>query len=333
VVEFGRFDFASGGFVPETMPVAPPQAVRVTANKLGANSFQGLGGAPVAADANSVALLRCRNVVFVQDVSSSFREDIGKVQDALRQAVAILELQGGFGGVETRVGLVAFRNIVVPAGSTDTLLSPSDTRIDDAIEALDDPTVLCGTPMMERGNTIIVPACVGSDMRAGLVEARRLLQPGNGKNAACEDLVLTVSDGVPCKILEENLDDSLPLFARFFGFDVVFGPALPGEPQGGGSTAAETLAFVNANMRSTGSIAVLTANSNQPTNPDPDDLNSFLGTCPTANTSTSQQTVNEDFANQLITGFGQPFASTKTAEAMAAELIAAMQTIPPVVVR
>ena len=341
LVEYGRYDFEQNTFTRESMPIGPPQAVRVAANKMGENAFRSLlTGAPITANADSVAALRCRNVVFVQDVSSSFRDDIAKVQDALRKTLAILRLQDGFSSIETRVGLVAYRNIVVPAGTTSSLVAPNDPAISRAIEALDDDGVLCkGSVEQLSATQFRVPACVGSDMRAGLAEAEELLEPGRGKVESCEDLVLSISDGVPCKVTKENLEAGLSPFIAAIA-NVEFGPAPAGEPQGGGSTPRETIDFVNADMRESGSIAVLTANSDQPVRTSSGgafsqaELDAFLKTCPTArNASTTEQQVNSDFAKSLITGFGQAFSSSRDADTMAKEMGAALQTIPPVVVQ
>ena len=334
-VQFGRYDFATQTFVAEGMPVGPPAAVRVSANKTGASALQSLlTGAPISANADSIAALRCRNVVFVQDVSSSFRDDIGNIQAALTRTVELLRREES-AGIETRVGLVAFRNIVVDKATTDSLVPPSSAAIIDAIAALDDDDVLCKgsiRPVSTFPLRFEVPACVGSDMRDGLEEAEDLLEPGNGKIPACEDFVLTISDGVPCKVTPENVD-------QFPFAEVFFGPALPGEPQGGGATRQETLDYVNSDMRDSGSIAVLTANSDEPENlefngiPTQQELDAFLKTCPTDRASTSQQQFNQEFARQLITGFGQSFESKVSAEDMAAEMRAALRSIPPVVVR
>jgi hypothetical protein len=336
-IEFGRFSFNDGGgFQPETTTDGPPQAVRVSIDRTGPNAFKSLvTGSPIAINASSVAALRCRNLVFVQDVSSSFKEDIGKVQTALRQVVAILALQDAFSGIETRVGLVAFRNIVVEAATTPLLVRPADFGITSKIDALDDSNVLCSGRIEREGLTrIVVPACVGSDMRGALERAEQLITDTSlGKNQACEDLVLTISDGVPCKVTPQNLDQTP-------GVDVVFGPALPGEPQGGGSTPEETLAYVNAEMRTFGSIAVLTANSGRTVNPSTGfdlfvtdaELQEFLQTCPT-NPNDGDRQFDVEFARSLISGFGQSFESNRDANGMAREMTNALQTIPPVVVR
>lgn len=338
VVTFGRYDFATSQFTPETMPMGAPQAVRVQASKAGDKAFRSLiSGAPVVADADSVALLRCRNVVFVQDVSASFRDDIGKVQTALRQTVQAIRDQGGSGGIETRIGFVAFRNIVVPSATSTQLVPASSGLVDAAIDKLDDDNVLCKDSIRQVSVTrFIVPACVGSDMRSALEEAEELLEPGNGKVEACEDLILTISDGVPCLVTQQNLSQGLSGLARFA--DLELGTPLPGEPRGGGSTADQTLDYVNTDMRESGSIAVLTTNTSRPPPPltfppTQEQLDGLLGKCPQAGPVGNEQQVNSEFARKLITGFGQSFSSSRDASVMAKEMSAALQTIPPVVVR
>jgi hypothetical protein len=305
IIEFGRYSFANGDFDP--MPSGTPQAVRVTANKIGDSGFEGLSGR-ITANAESIAALRCLNLVFVQDVSSSFDDSIRNVQSALRATVDLLRNELAF-GAETRVGLVAFRNIVVPRATTPSLVPVTSSTITDVIEALDDPDVVCTSNDDDVLTTGIVPACVGSDMLDGLRRAEALLAAGNGKNEACEDFVLTISDGVPCRFEEADL----PFGARF-------GPALPGEPQGGGSSSQDTLAFVNERMRTFGSISVLTTN---------DARGGLLSRCPTER---GDPDINVNFARQLITGFGRSFESNRNTNAMAAEMSAALRGIPPVTV-
>ncbi len=327
-VQFGSYNFTSRTFATGTSET--PQAVRVSANKSGASGFQGLSGA-ITANAESVAALRCRNLVFVQDVSSSFREDIGKIQNALRATIDFIRSQESGLGIETRVGLVAFRNIVVPAGTTSELTPIGERTIDTAIDRLDDSNVLCGDPIRRVGDNIFVPACVGSDLRAGLQKAQELLMPGGSKNAACEDFVLAISDGVPCRVLESDLEASLSFFEALF-VDVQFDTPRAGEPAGGGSTPEDTLAFVNSSMRGSGSIAVLTTNSDDTVRSSPTNLNDFLKTCPTARTRNAQQRqFDAVFSSRLINGFGQAFTSDPNA--MTREMRNALRTLPPVVVQ
>jgi hypothetical protein len=330
-VAYGKYDFQTKTFA--EIGGENVQAVRVRADKLGGNAFiSPLTGSQVGANADSIAALRCRNVVFVQDVSSSFRDDIEGVKVALNFVVDALQAQSNATGIDTRVGLVAFRNIVVPAGSTERLVRPGDDAIRDAIENLSDDAVLCKGQIEQVSllpPTFVVPACVGSDMRAALTEAEALLGPGRGKLDACEDLVITISDGVPCKITRQNLD-------QFFGAIIVFGPARPGEPQGGGSTRNETINFVNREMRDFGSIAVLTANSTKPAKPNAFSqagLDAFLESCPADSINGPQSKAQDDeFAATLISGFGQAFKSGKDPNSMGTEVSNALSTIPPVVV-
>jgi hypothetical protein len=332
-VVFGTYNFLTGAFVQEEMPIGTPQAVRIVVSRAGDRSFKSLlTGSDIVANADSIAALRCRNVVFVQDVSSSFKEDITKIQDALRTTIAILALQDSFTAVGTRVGLVAFRNIVAPAGTTRMLVAPGDVAIRNAIDALDDDNVLCKDSIERQftagGVLALVPSCVGSDMRGALRETERLLAPGNGRLEACEDLVLTISDGVPCKITEADLLQ-FPPFIRS-----EFKPAPPGEPQGGGSTRQETLDFVNTTMRQTRSIAVLTANSDDRADPSGPiteaNLDDFLKICPEVRGETAQ--VDVEFANRLVSGFGQSFESNRSQAELAEQMGAALRSIPPVIV-
>jgi hypothetical protein len=331
VVDFGRYNFGAPAservFTMETNGAL--QAVRVSAAKSGENSFSSffMPANKVSADAESIAALRCRNVVFVQDVSSSFRDDIANIQQALKATVAALARQDAFSGVQSRVGLVAFRNIVVPAATTQNLVAPSDSAITAAIDRLSDPGVLCtGSIKQVSANRFQVPACVGSDMEGGLEVAEELLEPGRGKLDQCEDMVLTISDGVPCEVTPANVDTN-----PNDGTIVEFAPALNGEPQGGGSTRADTLSYVDREMQSM-SIAVLTANSDALARPTRS-LDDYLKTCPTdAEATASMQQVNASFAASLIQGFGEAFSSSRVPAEMAAEMTTALQTVPPVVV-
>jgi hypothetical protein len=320
-VEFGKYIFSGEkpGFTPNTDPMMTPQAVKVSINKSGGQAFRSLlTGAEINVSAESVAALRCRNIVFVQDVSSSFKEDIGKIQAALRATVDLLASQESFNAVGTRVGLVAFRNIVPAGGTTGKLLAPDDPALRAAIEALSDPRILCDREL-DRIN-MTVPRCVGSNMLAALQETERLLAPGNGRLEACEDLVLTISDGVPCKIDQSDLA---------FGFTFAREPA--SEPAGGGSTRDETLAFVNRSMRATRSIAVLTTNTGTPGGGGiTESFDNFLRECP--ETRGQGREIDVEFANKLVSGFGQSLESDLSPSELAEQMDAAMRSIPPVIV-
>ena len=346
-VEFGSFDFAASGdgFVPEAMPLeAKPQAVRVTTSKTGENALRSLlTGSVINANAEGTAALRCRNIVILQDVSSSFRDDIGKIQDALRKTLQLLADQQGTSSISNRVGLVAFRNRVVAAATTPRMVPATDASIRNAINALDDPGVVCNGSVERRGIPpfveYFVPACVGTDLIEGLEAAENLLAPGNGKLGTCQDLILTVTDGVPCRI-ETEAELTPPGFLPGF---VHFQQAPPGEPTGGGSTKEDTLRYVQQDMSPTLNIAVLTANSARtPPQPSPFILPSeaeatqLLGVCPIdqLNSRNRNNQLDIEFANGLIQGFGRAFqAAIEDRSQMAEQMSSALRSIPPVLVR
>jgi hypothetical protein len=317
-VVFGTYNFVSGSFFPESMPVGTPQAVRISIGKSGARSFDSLMGGDINVNAESIAALRCRNVVFLQDVSASFAEDIVKIQNALRTTVSILALQDSFSSIGTRVGLVAFRNIVVPAATTPMLVPPGDASIRNAINQLSNTNVVCDDPRTLG----VIPSCVGTDMKAALERAAELLAAGRGRLESCEDLIVAVSDGVPCRVTEEDIDPFR------------FSPPPPGEQAGGGSTKEETLAFVESAMRSTRSIAVLTTNSGTRDGRGPFTERFAITRCPEQRGLSDDENneIDREFADKLVSGFGQSFDSDRSETELAEQMNAALRSVPPVIV-
>jgi hypothetical protein len=267
----GDYDFdADPGkrFTPSTDASLPPRAMRVIVRRndsTPSGPIQRL--VPMSRNdqsfdltAESIATLRCRNIVFLVDVSVSFAEDIGRVQSALRETIGDLR-------DPDHAAIVAFRNQVV-SSATSTRLVPGDEKGDilSLVDRLSDPAVKCelNFSIFDVFGDIQLPACVGTDMAAAVGKAVDLLQEGNGRSASCEDVVILMSDGLPCPIPEELVERNL--IAR---------PRDDSEQRAGGSTvdatrdAAKALTggcsgLTSAACRSLASIAINQASADTP---------------------------------------------------------------------
>jgi hypothetical protein len=238
-ITFGDYDFMKKEFFVPVGEDFPPRAVRVVARRA-----EGTPGGPIRrlipragasatfdVQGESVAALRCRNVAILVDVSASFSEDIVAVGNALASTIDDLR-------EPDNAGIVLFRNRVLDQ-SSDRLIPLDRAR---ELQAIADlltasppvPGVSCPVDEVDfRGpsGSISLPACVGTDMAAAVQKAVALLSPGNGRNPACEDVVVLMTDGEPCPIPQELID-----------LGVVREPTDPNEPRGGGSTNEEALA-------------------------------------------------------------------------------------------
>ncbi len=288
-VEFGRFDFATRTFSTNIGSTVIPPAVRVTASR---SSRTGDSGAlrtltpkqDMSLSVSSIAARRCRNVVLATDVSSSFAESIGIVQTALDRVVDRL----GMSGAPDKVGLVAFRNIVVTKDraelpvSSDSLVSPQDLKASGQLLRLANDDVSCPVPTggsrffggLSR-DRLPLPGCVGTNMAAAIDKARELFEKErNGPNGgSCENILVILSDGVPCKI-DGDLLQARVRRVEVEGLPISIDEKLIGaanetksdERVGGGSTQMETrLAqqrLVNEIGASIATIAVNTAREN-----------------------------------------------------------------------
>lgn len=184
-VEFGSFDFDAREFVPGGY--AGVTAVRVTASR-DAGSAQGplqLLLAPVlgldSADvvAAATAALGRRDVMLVQDVSGSFRDELPQARDALRDFSNATAAQGLSGD---RIGLAIFSNesrLERPLSDIPEELSPLIGTINsfphsDAIDEFDGYT----------------------DIGDGLDEGIDELLAKTRRSS--QQVIILVSDGVPC---------------------------------------------------------------------------------------------------------------------------------------
>ena len=184
-VEFGSFDFdgrefVSGGFAGVT-------AVRVTASRA-AGSPQGplqLLLAPVlgldAANvvATSTAALGRRDVMLVQDVSGSFRDELPQARDALRDYVLATEAQGLSGD---RIGLAIFSN---------------ESRLERELSEIpEERPALIGTidtfPHSDSIDAFDGFTDIGDGLNEGIDE---LLDKARSSS---QQVIILVSDGVPC---------------------------------------------------------------------------------------------------------------------------------------
>jgi Mg-chelatase subunit ChlD len=184
-IELGRFRLNDGTFEPVGM-MQIPTAVRVTARRSSeatSGPFQSLFASrarpefnEVQSDAVSISSLRCKNLVFVVDLSGSFRANVDFVQGALLTSLDILE-------APDRVGVVAFAGGVIEQSidgqqvSSTVLVDPTDVAIRDSIALLS-----------------LADGRVGTDIGAGIRRADQLVREGQ-PDPNCENLVIVLSDG------------------------------------------------------------------------------------------------------------------------------------------
>jgi len=184
-VDFGSYDPDSGQFV--TPPsLAYPAAVRVTAER-GAAAPDGplnllFGGVIGHAQANvsgqAIAALGKRQMVIVQDVTGSFRQEIEDAKDADETLVNAMAAQN-LGGED--VGLVTFDE----AATERLAITPLHANLQQITDTIED-FAAC-----QSG----APNCAGTHIAPGLDTATDMFGDRGSEHA--QKVIVLVSDGMP----------------------------------------------------------------------------------------------------------------------------------------
>ena len=188
--EFGSYTRLTG-FIPNTSLIGAPQAARVTTSRVGSNGFESIfdTGANLQANAVSVAVFQCRNVVLLQDTSASFRRERAEAVGGLRRAIDQV-YSNPYGG-DGKLVIIGFagedlRNNNLSSGGISPIFDIDGfdgTR--SQAQAYVDSLRFCNAF-----------SCLGTNMASGFREARRVLTERIDND--CVDIVVLLSDGAPC---------------------------------------------------------------------------------------------------------------------------------------
>ena len=194
-VELGQWNYATRTFTASTTGVS---AVRVTARREIEFFLAPLVGmASAELSASSVAALGQRDVVLVQDVTTSFEDAMPDARDALHDFTDAMEEQSV---AEDRLGLISFNEVSVI--DQDLAEMPDDVSL---VHSAIDAMVNCEN---DPYATQLYFPCRGTNIAAGLDEAREQFL-AHGSPSYAQKTIVLVSDGVPC--MSGNFSASMAL--------------------------------------------------------------------------------------------------------------------------